>query len=206
MTILLQELLCELFMNQEDFSRFKVEDEGVIFITENLGPLYLLDFVDLFFLDKKTINSECLGLFYFSLISFLCVKDKGRYRLDFDDKNERFIYFDFFCDFSGNERKEKQFFKAISGILDKSQSTQEIFISNMLVMAYIFYVLKDAPANILKLKEFIQEEDVFFHLLEAVIKRRLIVSHHHFRNLGLEPYLRKVKVNESQFYDIVSER
>ena len=75
MNLLLKELLYELFMSYEEFSRFSVGDDGVMFEAENLGFVYLHDFIDLFFLSERTENSERLGRFYLSLVDFLFVID-----------------------------------------------------------------------------------------------------------------------------------
>lgn len=204
MTSLCQQLLCELFLCFEDFSRFSVDDEGVLFKTENIGYVNLFDVINILFLNKKTDDSCELGAFYISLIRFLFISDNGRYHLDFDDKNEKFIYPDFFIHHLNDEAKKSKLFNLIPDMLDLSQSSNEVFISNMLLMSYIFYFLKCDPKNILQIKKHLND-DVFLRFFEAVIKRRLIIGKDHFTDLGLDDYLSKIQLNETHFYNILNE-
>ncbi|WP_024527266.1 hypothetical protein [Serratia fonticola] len=205
MTSLCQQLLCELFLCYEDFSRFSVDDGGVLFETENIGFVNLVDVLNLLFLDKKTDDSCGLGMFYISLIRFLFVSDNEKYHLNFDDRNEKFIYPDFFICHLNDETKKSKLFNLIPDMLDLSQSSNEIFISNMLLMSYIFYFLKCEPRNILQIKQFLNDDAVFLRFFEAVIKRRLIIGKHHFTDFGLDGYLSKIQLNETNFYNILNE-
>lgn len=206
MTSLCQQLLCELFLCYEDFSRFSVDDGGVLFETENIGFVNLVDLLNLLLLDKKTDDSCGLGIFYISLIRFLFVSDNEKYNLNFDDKNEKFIYPDFFIRHLNDETKKRKLFNLIPDMLDLSQSSNEIFISNMLLMSYIFHFLKCEPRNILQIKQCLNDDAVFLRFFEAVIKRRLIIGKNHFTGLGLDDYLLKIQLNETQFYNILHEK
>ena len=143
-------------------------------------------------------------MFYISLIKFLFVSDNEKYHLNFDDKNERFIYPDFFISHLNDETKKGKLFNLIPDMLDLSQSSNEIFISNMLLMSYIFYFLKCDPRNILQIRQCLND-DVFSRFFESVIKRRLIIGKRHFTDLGLDDYLLKIQLNETQFYNILHE-
>ena len=90
-------------------------------------------------------------------------------------------------------------------MLDLSQSSNEIFISNMLLMSYIFYFLKCEQRNILQIKKYLNDDDVFLRFFEAIIKRRLIIGKEHFTDLGLDDYLSKIQLNETHFYNILNE-
>lgn len=204
MTSLCQQLLCELFLCYEDFSRFSVDDDGVLFETENIGFVNLVDILSLLFLENKTDGSCAFGTFYTSLLGFLFVSDNEKYHLNFDDKNEKFIYPEIFIEHLNDETKKNKLFSLINDVLNLSQSSNEIFISNMLLMNYIFYFLKCEPGNILQIKCCLND-DVFLRFFEAVIKRRLIIGMHHFTDLGLDDYLIKIQLNETQFYNILHE-
>lgn len=196
LTSLCQQLLCELFLCYEDFSRFSVDDDGVLFETENIGSVNLVDIIDLVFLDKKTDNSCALAIFYTSILGFLFFSDNKKYHLSFDDKNEKFIYPELFINHLNDESKKNKLFIIINDALNLSQSSNEVFISNMLLMNFIFYFLKIDPRNIFQIKQCLND-DVFSRFLEAVIKRRLIIGKHHFSELGLDDYLLKVQLNET---------
>lgn len=47
---------------------------------------------------------------------------------------------------------------------------------------------------------------MFLRFFEAVIKRRLIIGKHHFTDSGLDDYLLKIQLNETQFYNILHEK
>ncbi|WP_154666872.1 hypothetical protein [Chania multitudinisentens] len=205
MTSLCQQLLCELFLCYEDFSRFSVDDDGVLFETENIGFVNLVDILNLLFLEKKTDGSCAFGTFYTSLLVFLFASDNKKYHLNFDDKNEKFIYPEVFMEHLNDEAKKNKLFSLINDVFNLSQSSNEIFISNMLLMNYIFYFLKCEPKNILQIKHCLND-DVFLRFIEAVIKRRLIIGRHHFNDLGLDGYLLKIQLNETQFYNILHEK
>ncbi|MFT2789726.1 hypothetical protein ACMV5I_06595 [Serratia sp. T13T92] len=205
MTSLCQQFLCELFMCYEDFSRFRVCDDGLLFETENIGSVNLFDVLNLIFLDKGTGNSCKIGGFYISLIKFLFINDNKKYHLNFDDKNEKFIYPDFFINYANDEKKVNKLFSLIKDMFNPLQSTNEVFVSNLLLMNYIFYLLKDNPSYLLKIKSFLRDDYIFFRFFEAIIKRGLIVGKHHFTDLGLDDYLRKIQLNETQFYNILHE-
>ncbi|NBJ33120.1 hypothetical protein GE191_05455 [Serratia fonticola] len=205
MTSLCQQLLCELFLCYEDFSRFSIDDDGVLFETENIGSVNLFDIINILFLNKKTDDSCELGAFYISLIRFLFISDNGKYHLNFDDKNEKFIYPDFFIHHLNDETNKSKLFNLIPDMLDLSQSSNEIFISNMLLMSYIFYFLKCEQRNILQIKKYLNDDDVFLRFFEAIIKRRLIIGKEHFTDLGLDDYLSKIQLNETHFYNILNE-
>lgn len=80
-------------------------------------------------------------VFYISLLGFLFVSDNENYHLNFDDKNEKFIYPNIFINHLNDETKKSKLFNLIYDMLNSSQSSNEIFISNMLLMSYIFYFL-----------------------------------------------------------------
>ncbi|WP_447881727.1 hypothetical protein [Serratia fonticola] len=204
MTSLCQQLLCELFLCYEDFSRFSVDDDSVLFETENIGFVNLVDIINLVFSDKKTDNSCAFGVFYTSLLGFLFASDNIRYHLNFGDKNEKFIYPEIFIDHLNDETKKNKLFGLIHDVLNLSQSSNEIFISNMLLMNYIFYFLRCDSRNILQIKKCLND-GVFSRFFEAVIKRRLIIGKDHFTDLGLDDYLSKIQLNETQFYNILHE-
>lgn len=206
MTSLCQQMLFELFMAYEDFSRFSVGDDGVVFETENIGPVNLLDMLGMFFLHKKTEASSGLLALYSAMIKFLFLKENKNYKLNFNDKNEIFIYPETFIKCAGSPADKIKLFNKIKDILNPLQSTNEIFISNILLMNYIFYILKDGAQRLFEIKDFLKSENVFMSFLEAIIKRRLIVGKQHFEGLGLDDYLSRIKLNNTQFYNILSER
>ncbi|MBU9979211.1 hypothetical protein KTP48_10695 [Proteus mirabilis] len=208
MTSLCQQFLCELFMSYEDFSRFIVNEQGIFFETENIGHVNLISIINLLFFDNGTESSHALGQFYLSLIDFLFVRDGRRYQyyLCFNDKNEKFIHSNIFIDYLNDKEKQRKLFSLIEDILNPLQSSSEIFVSNMLIMNYIFYFFKDEPSGLLKIKAYLDNDEMFFHFFEAIIKRRLIIGKQHFYNLGLENYLIRIKLNETHFYNILSER
>lgn len=206
MTSLCQQLLCELFMSYEDFSRFKISDNNFLFHTEKCGYVNVIDVINILFLSDKSESGNKLGGFYLSVIDFLFVRDKVKYHYDFNDTNEKFIYPDFFISKEKNEKIKIKLSKLIGDILNPLQSTNEVFVSNILLMNIIFYILKDNPGYLMDIYIDLDDDFLFFCFLEAVIKRRLIIGKEHFSGLNFENYLQRIKLNETQFYNILTER
>lgn len=206
MTSLCQQLLCELFMSHEDFSRFKIIDNSFLFHTEKYGYVAVNDIINIFFLSNESECGNKLGDFYLSVIDFLFARDKVKYHYDFNDINEEFIYPDFFVNKEKNEKIKVKLSKLIGDILNPLQSTHEVFVSNILLMNIIFYILKDNPGYLMNIYLDLDDDSLFFYFLEAVIKRRLIIGKEHFSGLNFESYLQRIKLNETQFYNILTER
>ncbi|UZE23733.1 hypothetical protein LOY67_27730 [Pseudomonas sp. B21-056] len=68
---------------------------------------------------------------------------------------------------------------------------------------YSFYILRNQPRDILKLKKHVDDEALFGKLLEAVILRRMGVNKALFEKLPLGDSLALVKDHNASFYNIL---
>lgn len=77
--------------------------------------------------------------------------------------------------------------------LSKDQSPESYFISNMIIMNYNYYILKNDHNEILKLKAFCKRDDLLFYLLlKNIIGLHFFIRKEHFDTLNLEYYLSKI--------------
>lgn len=84
-------------------------------------------------------------------------------------------------------------FKLLVSCLSKDQSTLNLFVSKMIIMNYNYYILKNNPDEILKLKAFCKRDNLqFFLLLKSIIDLHFFIRKEDFKELHLEYFLSKI--------------
>ncbi|WP_340618967.1 hypothetical protein [Xenorhabdus entomophaga] len=130
--------------------------------------------------------------FHCDTIDFLTSNDEN-YHLPFEDYNIDYTYPDFFT--KRYYENQSEIFKVIKDCVSSGQERVNVFVSKLIVMNYIYYVLKNQPEEILLLKEFCgKSNDLFFDILSFILKIRFYVRKEHFKGLHLGYYLSKVEI------------
>ena len=94
-------------------------------------------------------------------------------------------------------------FTALHDTVNPLQSTENLFVSNILLMNYAFYILKSNPRDILTLKKYVNDQVVFGKLLEAIIRRRMAVGKASFEKIAIGHDLSLIAEPPGAFYNIL---
>ncbi|CDH23661.1 hypothetical protein [Xenorhabdus bovienii] len=133
-----------------------------------------------------------INKFHCDAINFLTSHDKDYY-LPFEDYNIDYTYPDFFIKKYSENKSE--IFKVIKDCVSSGQERVNVFVSKIIVMNYIYYVLKNKPEEVLLLKEFCgKSNDLFFDILSFILKMRFYVRKEYFKGLHLGYYLSRVEI------------
>lgn len=208
MSQLFQAFLCELFLHYETFSFFRVKSGELMFETECVGEKKVIDIInEIHNFTEDSILYEPLKIFHLSLIEFLIYPDvnsKNLFVFDgvfSDDTHADFAFPEVFI--SSITKNKKEIFSALKSTLNPLQSTKEIFVSNILLTNYVFYVLKNSPSKLLEFKDFINDDNDFFSLMKLVICRRIMMSRRKFLGMGIDDVLERIPNDEAfEFYNI----
>ncbi|MDC9595206.1 hypothetical protein [Xenorhabdus sp. IM139775] len=130
--------------------------------------------------------------FHCDTINFLIFHDEGYY-LPFEDYNMDYTYPDFFINKYSEDRSEV--FKVIKDCVSSEQEHVNVFVSKIILMNYIYYVLKNKPEEILCLKTFCgKSNDLFLDILSFILKMRFYVRKEHFKGLHLGYYFSRIEI------------
>ncbi|WP_446470296.1 hypothetical protein [Xenorhabdus stockiae] len=130
--------------------------------------------------------------FHCDTIDFLTSHDED-YHLPFEDYNIDYTYPDFFIKKYSENKNE--IFKVIKDCVSLGQENVNVFVSKIIVMNYIYYVLKNKPEEVLLLKEFCgKSNDLFFDIFSFILKMRFYVRKEYFKGLHLGYYLSKLEI------------
>lgn len=204
---MLRFLLFELSIDDEAYRRFGIQDHQVMMATDALGPLAFLDVIDLAYeaLEadgrKEHALLATLKTYQAGVIRLLAEPDGQRYRLAINDRYGEFMYPDVFLDTYARDRK--RIHDALIDTVNPFQSTENLFVSNIILMNYSFHVLKDKPREISRLKTYVNDELLFGKILEALIHRQMAVSRETFETVGIGLDLPPVEDDHKSFYNIL---
>ena len=177
---MLRFLLFELSIDDEAYRRFRIEGNQLMMATDGLGPVAFLDVIDLVYKAIKADSRKehellsTLKTFQTSTVRLLTEPDATHYRFAINDRHSELMYPDVFLPTYAQDRQK--IFDALIDAVNPLQSTENLFVSNMVVMNYAFHVLRDKPREILKLKKYVRDEALFGQLLEVIIMRRMAVN------------------------------
>ncbi|AOM41996.1 hypothetical protein [Xenorhabdus hominickii] len=133
-----------------------------------------------------------INKFHCDTINFLTSYDED-YHLPFEDYNVDYTYPDFFI--KKYSENQSEIFKVIKDCVSSGQERMNVFVSKIIVMNYIYYVLKNKPEEVLLLKEFCgKSNDLFFDILSFILKMKFYVRKEHFKGLHLGYYLSRVEI------------
>lgn len=204
---MLRFLLFELSIDDEAYRRFSIKDNQIIMATDVLGPLAFLDVIDLIYDTLKAHSRKehallaTLKNYQASVIKLLAQPDGRRYRLTINDRHSELMYPDVFL--NTYAQNKKQIYNVLIDTINPLQSTENLFVSNIILMNYSFYVLKNKPQEILKLKKYVNDDLLFGKLLEALINRRMAVNRAMFEMIDIDHELSSIKDNHTSFYNIL---
>ncbi|EPU3837449.1 hypothetical protein ACVWU7_000942 [Providencia stuartii] len=170
----------QLFFNLEGDNHIEVK--SLINLTHSI----LMETVD----DKNTKYIETIKIFYLATVDFLLNSNDG-YHLPYND-----IYIDYTNPntFIDNYLKNKDdVFKVLVGCMNEGQSKCNIFISEIIYMNYIYYVLRGNPSKILDLEEYCNKTKIsFLKIINRIINRRFYVNMKSFKGINLGMYLSRL--------------
>lgn len=210
MSQLFQAFLCELFLHYETFSRFSVKSGELMFETECVGEKKIIDIINEIHSPIECSSLyEPLKLFHLTLVEFLISPSlllKDRFVFDgvfSDDIYADLVFPEVFV--NGFDKNKEQIFSALRNIFNSLQSTKEIFVSNIILTNYVFYVLKNSPSKVLEFKNFINDDNEFFNIMKLIICRRIMMSRRKFSGFGMDNILERIPKDEDfEFYNLIS--
>lgn len=204
---MLRFLLFELSIDYDSYRRFYIQNHKLLYSSDYKGDVDFLEVIETIYdvleVEKRKEKSLLFTIksYHESIVNFLVTPDNEDYRIDFNDYNSEFIYPDFFLKMLSNDMRKV--FNAIIDAVDVHQSTYNLFVSNMILMNYSFYTLKDNPRNIVKLKKYIHNEKLFFQVMSALINRRMCIQKEDFKGLNLGIDLDAIEEVDSSLYNIL---
>lgn len=208
-TKLIKSLLAELFLNGEDFKRFYVKSGELYFKTDNIGDMLFLDAIRNIHQNDSNLNVYSqLRNFHLAMVEILTPKELNVNFLldncDLNDYNLPLAYCEnFLTELYANNLR---ILSAIKDIINPLQSSAELFVSNMILMNFIFFCLLDEPDNILILREYLNDENDFNKILQAIISRKLIIKKSDFVGIIDSDSLDRILQNECTiFFNILYE-
>lgn len=204
---MLRFLLFELSIDDEAYRRFSIEGNQLMMATDGLGTVAFLDVIDLVYKAIKADSRKehdllsTLKTFQTSTVSLLTEPDDTHYRFAINDRHSELMYPDVFLPTYAQDRQK--IFDALIDAVNPLQSTENLFVSNMVVMNYAFHILKDKPREILKLKRYVRDEALFGQLLEVIIMRRMVVNKAMFEKIPTGHDLSLIEDGQISFYNIL---
>lgn len=207
---MLRFLLFELGIDDEVYRRFGIRDDRMAMTTDALGSMDFLHVIDMVYdaLDaagrKEHALLATLKDYQASVVRLLAQPDGVDHRLAINDRNGGFMYPDILLETYA--RNDKRIFMALADTVDPLQSTENLFVSNMILMNYSFHVLKERPREILELKRRIGDDRRFGKLLEALIKRRMEIDRASFEGIDVGHDLSAIEDDRASFYNILYSR
>jgi hypothetical protein len=203
---ILRFLLFELSIDDEAYRRFSIKDNQLVMATDTRGPVAFLDVINLvykaikFDSRKEHVLLSTLKNYQTSLVTLLTEPDDTNYRFRLNDRHSEFMYPDVFL--QAYAKDKRQIFNVLIDTINPLQSTENLFVSNIILMNYSFYILKNKPREILKLKKHVNDEALFIKLLEAIITRRMAINKSSFEKASIDQDLSSIKDNSTSFYNI----
>ncbi|WP_210643652.1 hypothetical protein [Pseudomonas sp. Tri1] len=204
---MLRFLLFELSIDDEAYRRFSIEDHQLMMATDALGPVSFLDAIDLaydvikFASRKEHALFRTLKSYQAGIVKLLVEPDNTSYRFRLNDRFSELMYPDVFL--HAYEHDEKQVLGALADTTNPRQSTDNLFVSNIILMNYSFHILKNKPREILKLKKYVNDDALFGKLLEAIIRRRMAVNKALFDKIPTGHDLSLIRDDPTSFYNIL---
>ncbi|WP_445373794.1 hypothetical protein ACSLVK_14940 [Photorhabdus tasmaniensis] len=200
-------LLFELSMDYESYTRFKIEDDDILFYPHDGKKIKLSSIINFMYdtlQEEKNKELDLLFLikdFQLDVIEFLTKPRRIEDIIKLNDYNLYLIEPSVFM-----RTYKYSYKKIVSALVDatnKWQSTNNLFISNMIIMNYSYYILKNNSRGIMKLKRFIKDDKLFSDILTVIVKRNFHIKEEFLFNPELQKYIKKKTKKEAFFYNII---
>lgn len=199
-------LLFELSIDHDVRARLRLSGDRMMFATDELVEVDFSQVIDEVYGSlgieraKEHALLSCMHGFHRSVVAFVAAPDDPELRLNFDDRNADLIASDRFVD--ALARDPGRVFEALAAAVDRHQSNDRLFVSNMILMNYSFHVLKDRPDDVLNLRRYLGNDGLFGEVLRALIHRRMFVDKAQFAAIDTGQDLSDVVVDSGLFYSI----
>lgn len=199
-------LLFELSIDHDARARLRLSGNRMMFAVDELVEVDFLQVIDEVYGSPDIERGEehalisCMHGFHRAVVTFLAAPGDAELRLNFDDRNADLIESDRFLD--ALTRDPGRVFEALAGAVDRHQSSDRLFVSNMILMNYSFHVLKDRPGDVLNLRRHLGNDALFGEVLRALIHRRMFVDKARFAAMDTGQDLSDVVVDSGLFYNI----
>ncbi|QXI28451.1 hypothetical protein [Pseudomonas vanderleydeniana] len=207
---MLRFLLFELSIDDEAYRRFSIQDDRWVMTTDALGTVPFLEVIEQVYQALKAQSrkeSELLGTlkdYQASIVELLATPEGTAHRFALNDRYSELVYPDVFLATYAQDRT--RVLEALADTINPLQSTENLFVSNLILMNYSFHILKSRPRELLKLRKHVADEALFGKLLEAIITRRMSIDKALLEKLPLGESLSLVKHNDALFYNILYSR
>lgn len=199
-------LLFELSIDHDVRARLRLSGNRMMFAIDELVEVDFLQVIDEVYgslaigRGNEPALLACLHEFHRAVAAFLTVPGDDELRLNFDDRHADLIDSDRFLE--ALERDPGRVFEALGAAVDRRQSNDRLFVSNMILMNYSFHVLKDRPGDVLNLRRYLGNDALFGQVLRALIHRRMFVDKAQFAGMDTGQDLSDVVVDSGVFYNI----
>ncbi len=198
--------LCfELGIDNDIYEIFYISKNKLFFRSEKLGEV---DFYNLIveFYEKIEIskNKKAIAntkLFQLSVIDFLFSNNYKMKEIPINDFNKKLINPD--CFLLNYKNSAKVIFNSLVDCFNKHQSGGNLLISNMILMNYSYYILKNNKRSVFSLKKHVNNDVIFSSILSSLAFRRIIVDKDYFIGMGLAEYLSLPDGEESILYNLI---
>lgn len=193
----LKKMLFELGLSDEIYDLLTIVNHDVFYKTSSGNDISLIVLIENIF-----NNIEAKELWVFDLLNKIkrIQKEVIRFMLGvedvfdfkYDDVNKSYICSDFFKE--RYHADKEGLFDVIVACVNKYQSPTETLISNMIIMNYSYYVLKEFPEEILLLKGFCKKKPgIFLDVMKKILDIKFFVWKETFKDVGINYYLHRVK-------------
>ena len=137
---------------------------------------------------ENKIALEKVKVFHINSIDFIMNKNQtDSYEIPYDDYYLDYVNPDVFMN---NYADSNKIFSILVDCVNENQSECNFFISDMIYMNYIYYVIKDNEKEILKLKKYCAKNNkLFFKIIVKIMSLNFHINESSFRGLNLEYYL-----------------
>ncbi len=203
-------LLFELCMEYDEYMKIRIENDRLVLRTEAGGCVDFLAIIAQMYgcleIEKRAEHAllDTIRQFHGDAVRFLAVPDGAAYPLPFNDRALDLLAPHVFLETAA--ARPARIFDAVIEAVAPDQSTNNRFVSAMILMNYAFYCLKETPKAILKLKRYANDERVFTAVLAALIHRGLAVNRPALAALGLESYLAGIADSATAFDTVFAHR
>ncbi|MFK9070805.1 MULTISPECIES: hypothetical protein [Proteus] len=176
------------FIVEDNKLYFRYSSDEVIKVDELINATY--DLVLKYSNEKYHDDFNIIKKQQIEIVNFLLEKDEN---FIFTLEDQCLIYLSPEKFIKTYKNDTDKIFKILASFLSKDQAALNVFVSKMIIMNYNYYILKNNPNEILKLKAFCRRDNLkFFLLLKSIIDLHFFVRKEDFKELHLEYYLSKI--------------
>ncbi|QPB80500.1 hypothetical protein EHE21_14410 [Proteus sp. GOKU] len=176
------------FIVREETLLFNIESDKFTDVKELIKTVHIV--ASKFSRDSNKEKLDTIKQFQLATIDFL-LDTKCEYKLPYDDVYIDYSHPNLFVNQYHSDKKK--IFSALIDCLNENQSKCNLFISNIIYMNYIYYVIRKCPAEVLDLKKYCGKNNkLFLKIISKIINRNFYIRSGDFKGLNLGYYLSKI--------------